>query len=223
MNEIITQIFQLYGYYRIENSEVELFKSKSIDDYWLVYNGEPKTISHEFQSELLNQCKKACKERALEKNLNLLCLWQVDNIDHSTISELHYLEEDIHYFKKHVLYFTLEEFQSLTKKLEEESISELFINSPTNIDVFNRYKPNINNNTWESLLYRICIKLTFMPIECEEGEDISNLHTTHEQNLINEAYLNILDDITQNLDEKYLEGSPEDLLNTISSSVVDKL
>ena len=223
MNETIAKIFELYDYYSIENSSVKLFKSKSIDDYWLVCNREPKAFTHEFQSELLIECKKACKERALEKNLNLLCLWQVDNIDHSTISELHYLEEDIHYFKKHVLYFTSEELQSLTKELEVESLSELFINSPTNIDVFNRYKPNINKNTWESLLYRICIKLTFMPIKCEEGEDISNLNTTHQQRVMNEPYLKILDDVTQNLDDNFLEGSPEDLLNSISSSMVDKL
>ncbi|MFT6902330.1 MAG: hypothetical protein ACJAXS_002540 [Colwellia sp.] len=223
MNNIITNIFESFGYHHIENSKLKLFKSQSIDDYWLVYTGAPKIFSHEFQSELLNQCKHVCKDRSLDKNLNLLCLWQVDNIDHSTISELHYLEEDIHYFKKHVLYFTSNEHKSFEKELEVESINELFTNYPINSNVFSRYKSNVNNDSWESLLYRICIKLTFMPISCHKGEDITNLYSAHQANLESNPYLSILDEVIQDLDDKHLADSPENLLTLISSSMAGKI
>lgn len=223
MNEVITNIFQSFGYCQIESGEVSLFKSNLIDDYWVVFTGKPKDIDHELQAELLTLCKKVCKDRSLEKNVNLLCLWQVDIINHSTISELHYLEEDIHYFKKHVLYYTPEELQSFSIMLKVKPVSELFTNYMINSEVFNRYKSEVNNGSWESLLYRVGIKLTFLPVKCEVGEDISNLYASHQERLNDEPYLNILDEVTQGLDFKYLEGTPEDLLSILSSSIGGKL
>lgn len=223
MNEVINNIFQSFGYYQIESGEVSLFKSNLIDDYWVVFTGKPKEINHERQADLLTLCKNVCKDRSLEKNVNLLCLWQVDVIDHLTISELHYLEEDIHYFKKHVLYYTPEELQSFSIMLKVEPVSELLTNHMINPEVFNRYKSKVNNGSWESLLYRIGIKLTFLPIKCVAGEDISNLYASHQQRLIDEPYLTILDEVTQDLDFKYLEGTPDDLLSILSSSIGGKL
>jgi hypothetical protein len=230
MNDLITNIFNLFDFKKIDGSEIALFKSESITDFWLVCKGEPKIFTYEYQAELLKLCQEICDDPALEKNLNLLCLWQVDVIDHSTISQLHLLEEDIYFFKKHVLYYTEQELVGLNEELIVNSLSDLLTRYPVDPNVYNRYKQAINSGTWESLLYRVCIKLVFVKIIASEGDDIDNLYLSHDKKLTNDVNLKDLDDVIQkmkmqdidNLDKKQsFEEQAINLLELINSSLTE--
>ncbi len=219
MIEIIINTFEIFNYSKLPNSEIPIFKSTLMDDYWVIYQGSPsQLLEKKVQSELMTQCKKVCTDPAFEKNANIICLWNVESINKKNIRQLHQAEEDIYFFKKHVLYYTQSELTSLTEQSSAYPLRDLLQQSPTNPEVFRRYKENINKGTWESLLYRICMKLTFIPIAQGADEDISNLYKNHEIAMTKvkdkDSLIN-LNTVAQNLSESELACKPDKLLNLI--------
>lgn len=190
-----------------------------MEDYWVIFQGSPsQLLEKKGQSELMAQCKKVCTDPAFEKNANIVCLWNVESIDKKTIRQLHQTEEDIYFFKKHVLYYTQSELTSFKEQSSAYPLRDLLQQYPTNPEVFQRYKASINKGTWESLLYRICMKLTFIPIAQGADEDISNLYRSHEIAMTKakdkDSLIN-LNAVAQNLNESELACKPDELLNLI--------
>jgi len=222
MNNIINSIFELCDYKNIGNSDLNLFKSNAIDDFWLVYNGEPEFFEYETQSKLLSQCKKLCQNKSLEKNLNLLCLWEVPKIDKNITNRLHHLEEDLYFFKKHVLYFTAIELEELKEQLNTLSLQHLLTDQLVSSSTFASYKEK-NTGSWESLLYRIAIKLTFLLISSGTVGELTELYSSHSQRLAKKPNLILLDDVILKMDEKDILGDPETLINYINQSMEDML
>jgi hypothetical protein len=218
MIETLIDIFKLYGYEQNNGSELVLFKSKNIDDYWLIYPASPSTLNAELQSTLLHQCQEICNEPALEKNITMLCLWEVDNINKNTISQLHRLEEDIYFFKKHVLYYTKDEAENFERECLSNSLASMILDLPTKPDFFENYKSNLNLGliSWESLLYRICMKVSFIPIAKGESGEIDNLYKEHDLSLTHKPRLKKLDDIVHNLKNEQLLSEPAKLLSLIT-------
>lgn len=222
MNNVISTIFKHYNYSKVENCDVELFSSLYTDDYWILYTGTPNSLDRDKQIELLEKCQKICNDPALEKNANILCLWCVDDIDKDTISQLHQLEEDIYFFKKNVLYYTQSEFDSFVEEYSKSSIIDLISKAPTNPKIFSLYKSNNTENLWTLLLYRICMKITFIPISTGESEEISNLLTNHDVELKKNKDLKILDEIALKLDISDTSLYPEVLLTMITESLQEE-
>ncbi len=219
MIEIIINTFEIFNYSKLPASDIPIFKSTTMEDYWVVYQGSPsQLLEKNIQSGLMAECKKVCVDPAFEKNANIICLWNVESIDKKTIRQLHQAEEDIYFFKKNVLYYTQSELSSFKEQYSAYPLRDLLQQSPTNPDVFQRYKVNINKGTWESLLYRICMKLTFIPIEKSSSENISNLYKNHDiaMNKIkdNDSLIK-LNTVAQNLSESELASESGSLLNLI--------
>lgn len=223
MINIIKNIFNLFNYQKLTSSDLNLFKSKDMDDYWLIYEGEPKQLlEHKIQSELIAQCKRECSNSALEKNINLICLWKIGEANKNTISELQQVEEDIYFFKKHVLYFKGTELERFNSEISTRSLNEILLDSTTDPSVFNQYKTNTDKALWESLLYRICIKLSFIPIAKGASEEISNLHQKHELSFNkkrNKTHLLNLESIILKLNDEQINSEPKELLKTITSKL----
>ncbi len=219
MIEIIINTFEIFNYSKLPNSDIHIFKSNIMDDYWVIYQGSPsQLLEKKGQSELMAQCKKVCTDPAFEKNANIICLWDVESIDKKTIRQLHHAEEDIYFFKKNVLYYTQSELTSFKEQSSAYPLRNLLQQYPTNPEVFQRYKASINKGTWESLLYRICMKLTFIPIEKGSNEDISNLYKNHDiamNKIKDKDSLINLNTVAQKLSESELACEPDKLLNLI--------
>ncbi len=217
MIEIIINTFEIFNYSKLPDSDIPIFKSNIMDDYWVIFQGSPSQLLEEkVQSELMAQCKKVCTDPVFEKNANIICLWDVESIDKKTIRQLHQAEEDIYFFKKHVLYYTQNELTSFNEQSSAYPLRDLLQQYPTDPAVFHSYKENIKKGTWESLLYRICMKLTFIPIAKGSNEDISNLYRNHEtaMNKIKDNLI-ILNTVAQRLTESELACEPDKLLNLI--------
>ncbi|MGB0936389.1 MAG: ABC-three component system middle component 1 [Colwellia sp.] len=222
MNNLVQSIFEFYGYTDIGNSNFHLFKSNTMDDFWLVHNGEPELFDYETQSNLLSQCKEFCQNKSLEKNLNLLCLWEVPSINKSIASRLHHLEEDLYFFKKHVLYFTDLEHEELKLQLNTLSLHQLLTEQLINPSTFKNYK-NKNIGSWESLLYRIAIKLTFLSVSPGNSGELTELYSSHSQRLSKKESLILLDEVVQGMDSQFDLSDPEALINYINHSMEDML
>ncbi|WAJ71993.1 ABC-three component system middle component 1 [Catenovulum adriaticum] len=225
MNEIVSKIFELFDYKPVENEikirfESILYKSQKIEDYWLVYQGSPDSLLEEgIQSNLLKNSKRLCADDALDKNINLLCLWECHNFTEENIKTAHLVEEDLYFFKKYILYYTHNEMNELYQQIKMLGINSTFRELPLKPDFFESYKSlsDFFNEGWQALLYRICIKLTFITLSQTENEQLTNLSEMIEGEVANQTlnkYENMLKQIKDidNLD-------PDELLNILEKAV----
>ncbi|WP_269517928.1 ABC-three component system middle component 1 [Alteromonas sp. BMJM2] len=213
MIEFMEELFNIYGYEKIADQKFFFFKSKYIEDYWIVIDGNPEKLDHDAQSKLLYDCKTYCSSNSMEKNTNLLLLWRVDTVERSTLSRLNLLEEDLYFFKKHVLYYTEKEIDDFKNEVHENGIEQLFTKGLLSSEIFNNYKTN--RDSWENLLYKIAIKLTFLPIPDGESGDITQLYDSHDFLLSKNEELSKLDTIVSALKNKVLDLPGEQLLELL--------
>jgi len=204
MQNLIQQLFQLQGFERKTQDELELYGycEKDRTSYWLVIHGEPK-LSPEYQAKLLSDCKKSTLDPALEKNINLLVTWQTDEEDDRTKKLVHYTEEDVYFFKKHVLLYTLSEFEALQQQIETNGFDIVFRNTLSNTQTFTEYKLQHKHQEggWQSLLFRLAIKVSAVTLQSSSKADLSSLE--------------------KNIKDNILSSSNADLLVATESSLVD--
>ncbi len=184
MKEVIKDLFTDYGYSRL-SPEFDLYSPLESEKkvYWLLVESSPKNVL-EMQAELFEQCTGLGHHAAVNKNTNLICLWCVPVINSDVVSEVHAVEEDLFFFKKHVLYYTPSELNNLKARIGFESLGDILsvlINDP---DTFSRYKEMIGLESWNELLYRIVIKLSFIDIGDGTPVDIEGLHSKHTQRVL---------------------------------------
>ncbi|CAK3446792.1 ABC-three component system middle component 1 [Vibrio crassostreae] len=220
MIDIIEAIFKDFNYSVIESKEIKLYKSDTIDDYWVIFAGSPnELLSKRTQSRIMSLCKKSCKDSALDKNTNILCLWEIDKLSPESLRQLHEAEEDIYFFKKNVLYYSKEELSDLQSQLTTKPMHDILRFATDDPRIFKHYKENYSAKTWQALIYRIFIKITFIPVNQKSGEDISNLHYNHDESLKNNLQLEKLDAIIQDINMDNISNDASVLLNTIASQL----
>jgi hypothetical protein len=242
MDELLLSVFSLFGYeyleiQKVEGLEVEgavkdksllndftsrLFSSRSIQDYWLVYKGSPADLMEKGkQAELLKGCKLICKDDSLDKNLNLLCLWQCDDFTDEHFKAAHLVEEDMYFFKKYVLYFKSSELEGLQSKISEVGAESTFKQIPLKPAFFTRYKDlSALSDDWSALLYRICIKLTFITLNQHNTEQLTNLkgmisNDIRDKNLTNfERFMERIEDVENKEPAELLELLDKEMLES---------
>lgn len=176
MQNLIEQLFMSEGMTRKDVNGLELYEysTPGKKNYWLVIYGEP-IITPEIQAVWLNQCRNATADPALEKNINLLIVWNTD-IENVLSSKLvNHAEEDCYFFKKHVLPYTSEEFELLQQQIVVYDFDAFFRESVVNPDTFTEYKSHYLEGGWQSLLYRLAIKLPFIAINSPGSSDLASL------------------------------------------------
>ena len=129
------------------------------------------------QSELFDTCKQVNKNSALDKNISMLVLWETGgDLDIGEMKKkIMMVEEDPYFFKKHVLYFSSEEYDSLKTALGKESLHNFLQKNIALQDVFVKYKENPLSQGWRPLLYRIAIKIPFIDIDIGSSDGLTSL------------------------------------------------
>ncbi|MDD3466198.1 MAG: hypothetical protein PHE67_03535 [Campylobacterales bacterium] len=211
MNELITQLFEAYGYGHIPSSNNTLFKLNEDSrktDFWLVVTTEQLSSILELQASLFEACNEIETSPELDKNLSMLILWDTggDLEIHTMKKQIVAIEEDPYFFKKHVLYFSNREFLELRREIDRQNITEFFNENIPSKEAFATYKNNAATQSWQALMYRITIKVPFIFINVNENESLESLFSqnqtvlsTHQDrslNGFNEAFFSIdLDDL----------------------------
>lgn len=203
MHNLIEQLFESEGFMRELSTDLVLYQysTPGKKNFWLVVFGEP-VITPEIQAGWLNECKKATSDPALEKNINLLIVWQADSSSVLSSKRVHYAEEDSYFFKKHVLPYTTAELEDLYQKITIQGGAAAFRKLITSPSIFTEYKSHYLDGGWQSLLYRLAIKLPFIAVNGFDNSDLANLE--------------------RNIDEKIQRTDDPVLLTTINL-VVDSL
>lgn len=219
MKSLIENIFIWQGYGKISLLGKELYICTDPDkkNYWAVCYGEPN-ISAESQAKLLDECSRAVHDSALDKNINLLIVWQVDELDDRTSRLVHHAEEDSYFFKKHVLPYTYVEFESLQNKVENLGFESVFYSVLTDPQTFQEYKNKYRRAGWQNLLYRLAIKVSTLPIKVPTEADLSNLENNISNRIKDDGSLLATESALLELyseQPSWQEIEPDDLLKEI--------
>lgn len=223
MIDFVRKILEFHGLFKIECENFELFgKAKQTNQtaYWLIANQAPE-LSAEVQSKWLNACISSTQDSALSKNISILYLWEVSEFSNHVFEKVRLVEEDRYFFKKHVLLYTRSEFEELSKVVKEEGVSNVFSKLATDRHIFSQYKSNVSFGGWESLIYRLAIKLPLISIGNLSTASLSDLEEKIEHRIANSPDSHLLKALDRIVDTKTELG---DLSNDeIFSSLVHKL
>ncbi|EKN3563860.1 hypothetical protein FG442_001259 [Yersinia enterocolitica] len=176
MHKLLEKLFASEGMTRHPVTDLELYKysSPGKTNYWLIIHDEP-IITPDRQAGWLNECKSATADPALEKNINLLIVWRTDSASVFSSKEVHHTEEDSYFFKKHVLPYTNEELDGLQQEIVTQGFETVFHQTITTPLTFIQYKSHYLAGGWQSLLYRLAIKLPFIALHSADNTDLDNL------------------------------------------------
>jgi hypothetical protein len=227
MNKLIEKLFESEGLIRHSNSDLELYKysQSGKTNYWLIIHDTP-IITAEQQAAWLNICKSATTDPALEKNINLLIVWKTDSASILSSKEVHHAEEDCYFFKKHVLPYTVDEFEALQQQIISRGFDTVFRQDITAPHIFAQYKSHYLAGGWQSLLYRLAIKLPFIAIHSSGNTDLENLQRSIHgkiQRTENSDELIATESIVHSLAEQIASADilPEELLLLIEKKLAE--
>lgn len=184
---MINNLFEGSEFSKINlQDSVYLFSStkENRSAYWLVLEVSSPIQALKGQANLFSQCKEAVQDKALDKNISLLILWNtggdLNQVDMK--QQIMRVEEDPYFFKKYVLYFSTEELKYLVNSLNQTSLHSFLHDHLTLTTTFSEYKKNpISQESWKPLLYRISIKLPFISVPTEESRSLDSLFRQNDQ------------------------------------------
>lgn len=227
MQKLIEQLLALEGMVRKTSTELALFEYRTPEkkNYWLIIHGEP-ILTPEVQAQWLNKCKEATADPALEKNINLLIVWNTDSASVLSSKQVHHAEEDCYFFKKHVLPYTSQELEALQQQIAIQGFSTVFRETITNPQTFTQYKSHYLEGGWQSLLYRLVIKLPFIAVKSSGDADLASLErnicekirrTNNPKDLV--ATESAIDSLVKQISSQ--DVLPEELLTLIDTRLSD--
>lgn len=222
MKDLVASLFSSNGYIAFNGEGFDFFapKETSSQTYWLVVEATPQQIFNN-QPAWLTECQKLYRHESVQKNTNLICLWQVENISPAVISQVHEAEEDLFFFKKHIVYYTPNELSSLNKMLGDGNFSEAIQSALNSSTVFSEYKNFLGTGAWQELVFRLVIKLGFIDIGDGEPADIQELYSRHNSKILQTKQPELLSFIESTVLDLALDSTsdPELVLNELASKI----
>lgn len=180
MINLISGLFRSCGYTANNLGDDILFSENKMSartDFWLIVQAADLKLLLDKQSELFAFCKQSISDAAVDKNLSMLILWdtggalKLGEMKKKVMS----IEEDTYFFKKHVLYYSTLESDSLKEVMSEEPFHEFFQKHIASQEVFEKYKQNPLSQGWQPLLCRIAIKIPFLDIHIGLSDNLDSL------------------------------------------------
>jgi hypothetical protein len=179
MLSALCSLFENYGFKATQVNNGHFFApglARHEEEYWLVIKENVEELNKN-QEALFQHCKKLCADKALDKNLSLLVLWETDgNVPIQALKEkIMRIEEDPYYFKKYVLYYSKQELSDFLSQMDSIPMADFVTNKIASREIFDVYKQKPYVQTWQSLLYRLVIKIPFLRIPIQESAGLQSL------------------------------------------------
>ncbi|PVD50143.1 hypothetical protein DC498_21245 [Terrimonas sp.] len=216
MINLISRIFEEAGLEEKANTDFKIYALKEQQNYWVIvqYDDLDKIISE--QIELFVKAKEIIQEPTFDKNANLLVLNKVDAISNIKPESLLQIEENPYHFKKSILYYTEVELKNLSDTIGD-SIALPTIESLILTDtIFEKHKMYFDANDFESLVYRMAIKIPFIKIKITQTNNLKSLEEINKKSVEN----NQLNDL---LEQNFFSLSDEDFSAMTDEAILEKL
>lgn len=179
MKTIINDLFTQLNLSQTILESGSLFKFEDTEKkyYTLIIEADNLTEILERQSEYFDEAKNVLGTQWFDKNATLLILQKIDLISEEIHNEVLKVEEDPYLFKKHVLLYKYSESEQLKLALYEQQllIKDFLDHNLLNDQIYEKHKSNLNDNEWESLIYRIAQKIPLINLNIEQSDGLSIL------------------------------------------------
>lgn len=226
MITIINDLFSQLGLVNIELEIGSLYTFEDINKktYWLIIETDNLNNVIENQSNYFEQAKNRINNEWFDKNVNLLVLHKVENFDNIQSSVLK-IEEDPYLFKKQIILYKDTERENLNRAIEaeENTIKDFIENKILDEAIFKIHKENINNNDYESLLYRLAHKIPFIKLNIIQENGVEALTDNNTQKIESGSYGQLNRFIEQNLFHRNMESIDEMESDTIYDLLLNTL
>jgi len=191
MISLINSLFRDYGFNESIIQDSTLFSESSGDKemFWIVRSETNLDTFIDNQPDLYKGYNTINQDAAFKKNVSLIILWETDgSIDNTQLkNKVMSVEENAYFFKKHVLYYSTKELIGLKEEMESYSLFSFIQKKINSKSDFKSYKNALNDDpqlqNWESLMYRIAIKLPFILLNVDISRGLDSLFEQNTQNI----------------------------------------
>lgn len=203
MINLISKIFEEAGLEEKKNEDFKVYALKGQKNFWVIIHYDNDDIDKviDQQIDLFVKVREMLQEPTFDKNANLIVLNRVQKISDIKLDNVLQIEENPYHFKKCVLYYTKEELDNLIDSIEEPVLSS--IESMILVDeIFEQHKMHFNDNSFESLIYRIAIKIPFVKINIAQTNNLKSLEEINKKTVQNDQFNDLLENDYFMLDDE---------------------
>lgn len=218
MINLINSIFQAAELEEKPNTDFKIYVFKEQKNYWVIaqYDGDNINKVLNDQIELFVKTKELVQESTFDKNVNLLILNKVPKLEDVKFDNLLQIEENPYHFKKSILYYTDKELKNLNAAIGESNVLTAIESLILKDEIFEQHKTNFDANSFESLIYRITIKIPFIKIGITQTNNLKSLEELNKKSVGN----NPLDEI---LEQDFFMLNEEDFSTMTNETILEKL
>lgn len=226
---MITTINNLFSQLGLINRELEIGSLYAFEDinkrtYWLIIETDNLSNVIENQSNYFEQARNKINNEWFDKNVSLLILHKVEDFDNiqSLVLEI---EENPYLFKKQVILYREIELENLNRAIEgeEHNIKDFIEKKILDEAIFKVHKENVNNNDYESLLYRLAHKIPFIKLNIIQENGLEALTDNNTQKIESGSYAQLNRIIEQNFFHRNMESIDEMESDTIYDLLLNTL
>lgn len=224
MESIINSLFEEIGLEAqlTEFGKVHYFKEANQFSFWLVIEATDLGTIIENQPNFFTAAKELLKNEWFDKNANLLILYK--SVSESSVEKnrLIDIEENPFLFKKQILVYTESEKEKLLEAIADSALTtkKFFEQKLLSNSIFEQHKTNLNNNAFESLLYRVAHKVPFLNINVVQKDGLSALTENNDNEIIKNSQLKELDDL---ISEMILDKTFDEVMIISPETVYEKI
>src|SRR5690606_8035893 len=126
------------------------------------------------------------------------------------------IEEDPYHFKKSVIYYTEEELDNLVEAIGDSTVLSTIESMILADETFEQHKMYFNANPFESLVYRIAVKIPFVKINITQTNNLKSLEEINKKSVKN-------DQLNDLLEKHFFTLSDEDFNVMTDEAILEKL
>jgi hypothetical protein len=218
MIDLINRIFIAAELEKKTNTDFKIYILKEQKNYWVIaqYDGDDINNVLNEQIELFVKTKELVKEPTFDKNVNLLILNKVSKLEDVKFDNLLNIEENPYHFKKSILYYTDEELKNLNAVIGESDVLTSIESLILKDEIFEQHKTSFDTNSFESLIYRIAIKIPFIKIRITQTNNLKSLEEINKKSVGH----NPIDEI---LEQDFFILNDEDFSAMSNETILEKL
>jgi hypothetical protein len=210
MESVMTDFGLLY-YFKLENTF----------SYWMIVEIEDLNLVIVNQSNYFTKAKEKLNNEWFDKNANLLILYKQPSFEEIDKDKIIDIEENPYLFKKQVLIYKESEKEKLVEAINESELTfkAFFEIKILSDEIFGKHKSNINNNDFESLLYRLAHKIPFINIKVNQENGLLALTSINDAKVDLSPYKLINDTLT----ETFFDKTTSDVADLTPDEIYEQL
>lgn len=218
MKIIINNLFDQIGLTSKELNfgKLHFFENENKYSYWLVIETENLSEIIDKQYDYFNIAKEIANNEWFDKNVSMIIIHKVENFNNIQNLVLE-IEENPYLFKKQIVLYKDSELEMFNQALDSQqlNVKNFIENKILEEEIFKKHKENINNNDFESLIYRLAHKIPLIKLSIIQENGLDALTDSNRQKIESGSFgnlNNLIDQIFFNRDVENIDDMTSDII-----------